>query len=73
MRSPLDRFAERIVRNQEVVEFIQGLVAMGVPPKVIVQAAVSYERHSGGTSGFLPPLPGADPHDPDGGHDTDGH
>ena len=32
MRDPLDQFAERLIRNGEVKEFIQGLMEKGVSP-----------------------------------------
>jgi hypothetical protein len=39
MREPLNSFANRIVNNQEVVEFIVGLVKeKGVNPIVIIRA-----------------------------------
>lgn len=77
MNQDLDQLAERIIRNQEVVEFIQGLVTeKGVSPEAIIRAAagqVSPGGDRGGTGRFLEPLPGADPHDPDGGHDNQEH
>lgn len=80
MRQPLGQFAARIAQNQEVEEFIRGLIEEhGVPADRIIrfaQDAKAYGRGEyfmqGGTR-FRMPLPGADPHDPDGGHDDQGH
>ena len=36
MREPLNQFADRIIRNGEVPEFIHGLVDKGVRPRYIV-------------------------------------
>lgn len=60
MRQPLDQFADRLVRNDEVQEFIQGLIhEKGVKPTLIIRSAQSKhqcrvsrslaEAHSGGT------------------------
>lgn len=38
MREPLNQFAERIIRNDEVKEFIQGLIEKGVSPHAIKAA-----------------------------------
>lgn len=38
MKEPLNSFAQRIVRNGEVTEFIRGLVDMGVNPEQIKKA-----------------------------------
>lgn len=77
MRHPLHDFAARLVRCQEVAEFVTGLVKeFGVDPSVIVKAATgrSGPGHSSrrDSRGHLPPLPGADPHDPNGGHNPFG-
>jgi hypothetical protein len=38
MKEPLNQFADRIIRNSEVAEFIQDLIEKGVPPERIVEA-----------------------------------
>ena len=38
MREPLNQFADRIIRNNEVSEFIRGLIEKGVSPQAIVDA-----------------------------------
>ena len=38
MKEPLNQFADRIIRNGEVAEFIAGLIEKGVKPAEIVAA-----------------------------------
>lgn len=38
MRDPLNQFAERLIRNGEVKEFIEGLIEKGIDPATIVEA-----------------------------------
>ena len=42
MRDPLQGFAERIVRCQEVEEFIAGLIETGANPEAIKKVAEQY-------------------------------
>jgi hypothetical protein len=80
MREPLSVFADRLVRNGEITEFIRGLIVeKGVSAETITEVACDADMERQGGSyrernpmpkgGFRDPLPGADPHDPDGGHD----
>jgi len=46
MRAPLDQFAERIARNGETREFIQGLIREhGVTPDLVAQIAKEEQEH----------------------------
>jgi len=40
MKEPLNQFAERIIRNGEVTEFIRGLIAKGADAIEIAKATV---------------------------------
>lgn len=39
MRDPLDQFAERLIRNGEIPEFIEGLIEKGVSTSAIMSIA----------------------------------
>jgi len=44
MREPLNQFADRLIRNGEVKEFIKGLLEKHVRPEIISEAVLEFDE-----------------------------